>query len=132
MRFETEIAQRNFDIESLGLNPGFSFTITDADYSLLSVSGNVLVDIDLVGELGLYAGGGLGVARAEVDGTGDDNIFITYQVMAGLSYSLTPNLTATAGYRFFSSSSANDVSDDFELEPDFEGPEFDSIEIGLR
>jgi OOP family OmpA-OmpF porin len=70
---------------------------------VISAMANALVDFD-VGAVTLYAGGGLGLANMERNyfGNQDDDTKVAYQGIAGLAYSVTPQLAVTAEYRYFS------------------------------
>ncbi len=60
---------------------------------------NALVDGDIVGGLGAYAGGGAG--RAWANYSGDNASAWAYQAIAGVRYAVTPNVDVGLKYRYF-------------------------------
>ena len=74
-----------------------------------------------------FVGAGIGVAVFDLDGDlGDENeTTFAYQLMAGLSYAFTPDISASLGYSFFSAPDA-----------EFDGVDFDydshNVMAGIR
>ena len=90
----------------------------DGELKTFSLMGNAYLDFQ-VGRVKPYLGAGLGVARHKAKAgeqtlandmwyfprpasrvSGSDNVF-AYQLMAGLSHPLTPEMDVRAGYRYF-------------------------------
>lgn len=98
LRFEGEFAYDQSDFDTAGQ--------TNAELTSTRFMANVLHQWPLSGRLARlspYVGGGIGVALVEADGAGlsdnDDTIFV-YQVRAGVSYALNPELQVSVGYRY--------------------------------
>ena len=66
---------------------------------------NALIDGDISGGFGAYAGGGLG--RAWVSYAGDHDDAMAYQAIAGVRYALTPNVDVGVKYRYFHTAKLN-------------------------
>jgi len=110
-RAEGEIAYRLNDTDDgnvIGFGPG----PVDGDISALSFMANGYYDIPVANSpLVPYVGVGVGVASIDADITApllsslalvDDSATVfAYQFMAGLGYNISPTITLTADYRYF-------------------------------
>jgi OmpA-OmpF porin, OOP family len=76
--------------------------LTDGNVRVLSAMGNALLDFEEGGLRG-YAGGGLGFAnvRYRLDGTSDTDSGLAWQLIAGVSTAVSPNIDLGLKYRFF-------------------------------
>ena len=94
--------------------------------SALSGMLNAWYELDTGTPVGVYVGGGIGIARISIDNvkTGgpvivdDTDTVFAYQVGAGVSYAFTPKARATLEYRFFGTTQSRftDISGDFNSE----------------
>lgn len=108
-------------------------TATNAEISVNNYMFNAYYDFSTGGRLRPFIGGGVGVARVEVDGVSlsdDDDTVLAFQGRAGLSYEISRNFLISLGYRYLNTS-----------DPDFRtstGTSFESeteshaVEVGLR
>ncbi len=100
------------------------------DVTALSIMANFHYDFDVARMSGKggrskfvpFPGAGAGVVRLEVDSdlVDDDDIVPAWQVTAGLPYRVTPNVTLTGSYAFFSA-----------VDPEFEGIEAEYLHHSL-
>ncbi len=78
------------------------------DFSVLSFMGNAYFDIATQSPLKPYLGIGLGfgIAGGSEDsfGSSDSDMVGAFQFMAGLGYDISPKMTLTFGYRYFTTS----------------------------
>ena len=129
LRLEGEVSARGFDVDNLDFG---SFEIEDdAEFETQAFMLNLFGDLPLpvMGDrLGLYGGGGIGLARVSLDS--EDDYVLAGQFMAGVSVELTRNLTILAGYRGFTTGDAefNEGDIDFDLDNGI----IHSGELGLR
>ncbi|MEW5727795.1 MAG: outer membrane beta-barrel protein [Pseudomonadota bacterium] len=109
--------------------------LTDAspggDVAAASLMANGYWDIRTGTRFVPYLGGGLGLAWVDVDGAlDDDDMVLAWQLMAGVSYTMTERMDVYGGYRFF------DVADaDLEVGParlELEDLRSHIIEVGVR
>ena len=109
LRLEGEIAYHRNEMDEIFQN---SLVIgcpcvssIDGSLSTLSYMINGYYDFHLANSgLVPYLGAGLGAATTKVDIglSGDDtDIVFAYQVAGGVGYKINPNMTLTAGYRYF-------------------------------
>ena len=117
-RIEGELGYKRANLDSLHLNPAFvtaydaatGVTLTDSDFNLndhvtvLSGMVNGLVNVD-AGGVKLYGGGGVG--RAQVKMLGDKDNAWAWQLIAGASVPVTPNLDLGVKYRYFRTGNLN-------------------------
>jgi opacity protein-like surface antigen len=116
-RAELDITYRENDFDSATVTATiFGSTITasgqlEGDASSLAFMANAYYDIDTGSPVKPYLGLGLGVARVDVNDLriagsslapvdADDTVF-AFQVTAGASYEINPNLDLTLHYRYF-------------------------------
>lgn len=113
-RTEVELGYRTNDIDKTKLKSGFAAadgTKLDAsgDLNAISLMGNVWYNFNRNGTVQPYIGGGLGVARVElndyeIEGVNiadDDDTVPAYQVGAGLDFMLGDRTALGIGYRYF-------------------------------
>lgn len=90
-------------ITDVGTAAGVTATAGDfpsgSHIGIKSLMANAMLDSDLGGGLGAYAGGGLG--RAWVSYAGDHDDAMAYQAIAGVRYAVTPNVDVGLKYRYF-------------------------------
>jgi opacity protein-like surface antigen len=75
-------------------------------FSVLSFMGNAYFDIPTKSALTPYLGAGLGfgIARGDVSNGTDTDLVGAIQLMAGISYDISPKAALTFGYRYFTTS----------------------------
>jgi len=104
VRTEIELNHRENDLDSLT-----GVTNARGEASSWGLMGNVLYDFANSSPLIPYVGGGIGVARVDVDGAApisnsqideSDTVF-AYQAIAGISYKLNDDLHLFGDYRYF-------------------------------
>ncbi|MBC8414105.1 porin family protein [bacterium] len=112
-RVEAEIGYRTADIDSfqaLGVSAS-----GDGDASALSFMVNAYLDIKTESAITPYLGGGLGMAKIELDnvsvsgiaiGNEDDTVF-AYQFGGGIGYAMSEKATLDLGYRYFATEDLN-------------------------
>jgi opacity protein-like surface antigen len=147
LRLEGELSYRQVDFDSVTID---SLTVGSSTFTSLGsadvggdatsygLMGNMWYDIDIGGKLKPFIGGGIGVARVEVDidsvggvpvsASGDDTVF-AYQVGAGIGYDISDKIVATLGYRFFGTADPDFGSNGVTDEAEFQSH---NIEIGMR
>lgn len=140
VRLEVEVGYRGANIDAFDVQ-GATINGVGGDVSTLSFMLNAYYDIPIAKRTSFYIGGGAGVAIIKGDLNGsvtsggttyflasdsDTDAVFAWQVMAGLEYKLSPNVSLTGGYRLWS---ADDPS--FGLGK-FDMPMIHSAEIGLR
>lgn len=113
IRTEGEISYRQNDLDELS-EQGETEKL-DGDISSLSFMANGFFEYENESRFTPYAGGGIGIARVEIDNdeSYDDTVF-AYQIGAGLSYAATDKLSLDLSYRFLGTTDPN--FDDFEAE----------------
>lgn len=116
--------------------------LTDAkprgDIGAASLMVNAYWDIATGSRFTPYLGGGVGMAYVDIDGPStplagtidDDDLVLAWQLMAGVSYTLSDKMDLYGGYRFFDIGDA-DIETRF---GDFEMEDLRShiVEVGLR
>jgi outer membrane protein OmpA-like peptidoglycan-associated protein/opacity protein-like surface antigen len=119
-RIEAEVSYKQADTEELITNgivlPGTTgttglFTGGNGDVSVLAGMVNGLLDFGDEDGLSGFAGGGVGIARVDVNGISaftntaavfdDSDTRFAWQVVAGVRQALTPNIDIHLKYRFF-------------------------------
>ena len=134
---------RNFDPLRLELEYSFksndadvqdgSMNVAQADITYNSVMINLLYEGDLGRDFYVFAGGGLGAARVNMDvsGFGDDSdTTFAWQAMFGVGYNFTREMSMFVGYRYFSLLESNFEIDSTDI--DMDPPALHGIELGLR
>jgi OmpA-OmpF porin, OOP family len=113
IRAEGEIAYHTNDIDELSTTLVPFFPATDGSASALSFMVNGYYDFHIGNSAWVpYLGVGAGAANVDVDLSFlgatpqiDDNATVfAYQLMAGLGFNISSNMTLTAGYRYFAAS----------------------------
>ena len=113
IRLEGEAGYKRAKVKSLGVSTPLvtdvgtaaGTTATAADFSVgnhigvKSLMANALLDGNIGGGFGAYAGGGAG--RAWANFSGDSDSAWAYQGIAGLRYAISPNVDAGLKYRYF-------------------------------
>ncbi len=95
------------------------------DLSIMPITLNVKLERNLTGNLNAYFGGGLGVARVDLDvdtGYGkfsDDDWVFTAQIFAGLNYNVSQNFEIYGGARWIYLDDAKMSGGTFDLDDDF-------------
>jgi opacity protein-like surface antigen len=107
-RLEGELGYKRTKIESLG---GIDLADENVTGHTAVLSGmlNGLVDFSAGGNLGVYAGGGLGRARVKFSSEGDsakDNAW-AWQLIAGVHAPISANIDAGLKYRYFQTGRLN-------------------------
>lgn len=113
MRVEGEVAYRRNSANDVTIQGVTGDTVNDSKTSALSGMANAHLDYHVLPQLAVTAGGGIGYASvtadiaANINGNGlafvedqSDGVF-AYQLMTGVRYDITPNITASLGYRYF-------------------------------
>ena len=100
LRVEGEIGLHH---NTADLSPFFTNEYT---FSMISFMGNGYIDIPTNSPLRPYVGAGVGFALAGVEeetfGSSTDSDMVgAFQLMAGLSFDISPRATLTFGYRYF-------------------------------
>ena len=134
-RSELEITFRETEGLLLDTDPPSAST-GSGSFDSISLMSNLYLDIPIGFGFEIFGGGGVGlvVFDAEADGTGDldtadfddSGYGFAWQLRGGLAYELTPNVTLSAGYRYWRSSEIDFGS--FELEE----TEIHAVDLGLR
>lgn len=110
LRAELEISYRENDLDNAS---GF---ILNGDISALTVMGNVWYDFQTGTPWIPYVGGGLGVARIDMDSSAfpidDSDVVLAGQIGGGIGFELSPGIVVSADYRFLATSDA-ELADDF-------------------
>ena len=114
VRAELELAYRQSDIDELSID-GWDSGSVDGDVSAVAGMVNAYYDFDTGSEFKPFIGAGLGYASVELDaddgGSEDDGVF-AYQLMAGVGFAVSKQVSLDLQYRFFAT----------------EDPEFDDVE----
>ncbi len=111
LRAELEGAYRKNNAGSI-MDVGFGpVTNVDGDVTEFSLMANLLYDIHLGDNLSLTLGGGIGAADSQVQisgfgvplivDTGSNNWSFAWQLLSGVSYSMSPNTEFFVEYRYF-------------------------------
>ncbi len=141
LRVELEFSFRSNDIDGANSTPTAAMS-ADGDVESVSLMVNVLADIPIHDNIGLYFGGGVGGSRVDVDvqaafeiptdptitgvGLDGDDIIFTYQLMGGLFFRLNESVILNVGYRAV-------VYDDLDVTGNFyEMPTLHAAEFGIR
>lgn len=109
---------------------------TSYDLKIMPITFNFKLERPLTGNLNAYFGGGLGMARVDLDidyGYGDfsdDDWVFTGQVFAGLNYNVTSNFEVYGGVRwiYYDDADLSDHGDSGTLEMDDDW----LLELGMR
>lgn len=110
LRLEGEVSYLSSDIK----NTDFSEVITSGDFERTSFFGNVLVELPIVPMLKPYVGAGIGFSDVQVDfnnvaggasaeesfRVNSDDTRFSFQVMAGVRFSLFQTVSVYGGYRY--------------------------------
>ena len=133
LRLEGEVSARGFDADAIDFG-GFEIE-DDAEFNTQAFMVNLFGDLPLpvMGDrLGLYGGGGVGIARLEFDGDdgADEDYVLAGQLVAGVSVELTRNLTFLVGYRGFTTADAE--FDDGDAAFDLDNGITHAGELGIR
>ncbi len=126
-RVELELGYRDNDIDQVTIS-GLGAVAGRGEMTTISLMGNAYYDFATAASFTPFVGAGVGVAnvKAEVDSIGSetDNVF-AYQLVAGGSLGVTPNLSVDLQYRYFATA-----------DPDFDGVESEyhthNLMFGLR
>jgi len=104
-RVEVEGGYRRNNLDGYEKN-GWAFSNVSGDVTQITAMMNVLYDVPLMDKLSLDVGIGAGGDYAKIDFTlpgpdiKHDGWRLAYQGLAGLTYSLTPNIGVFANYRY--------------------------------
>lgn len=110
-RVEAEVSYRQ--------NGGDSFNnaATSGNLSSLAGMGNLIWEYDNSSGIYPYVGAGLGIAYLSATDINlgaqildDTDVAMAYQALAGMAFAVTPNLSMTAEYRFFTTEDANFIN----------------------
>ena len=143
VRIEMEGAYRPLEFSRISvLNAPVADSSGELD--VISVMGNVYLDLPVTDWLEFYVGGGVGLAwmetRVEQEFSffnqfsnsedqflnADNDIVWAYQAMAGVAVHVGPNVTLSGGVRYF-------TTQDPEFErTEYNGPDIPSVEVGVR
>lgn len=115
IRVEGEFAFRSNDVDQATFNTPFGSTTYDVEgeAEILSLMANAWYDFDLGSGFQPFVGGGLGMAKVEVDSE-DDTVF-AFQAGAGVSYPLSGGIEITGEYRFFKVTDPTFIGIDYEI-----------------
>lgn len=130
LRFEFEMGLIDADIDQFSIiNQGIVADI--GDVQAVRMMSNAFIDFNATNQLRPYIGGGLGVARIEVES--DDDTVFAYQGMAGMYYTPTsfPAAEIGLGYRYFGTTNPNFTTPGTgsQVEMEFDAH---SLEAGVR
>lgn len=145
-RVEGEISYRMAELDSLTVDSltAAGLTLTglgtfpiSGDMSILAFLANGWRDFKTGTDFKPYIGGGIGIANVGFDlgAAEDDDWVFAYQAGVGLGYELTKNVTASLGYRFFGTTTAEYSTQTaaFGTVTDDVGPIYThNIELGFR
>ena len=126
-RAEAELAYKTAGIDDVTVDFGggdIDEFDGDGDLSVWSIMGNLLWNPSMGGNWDLYLGGGAGWAWTKIDDNDDeakDNAF-AWQLIAGVGYNLSDNVTLGLKYRYFQT----------KIRDDEEGVEIDATLGGDR
>jgi len=122
-RYELELAYRSNDVEGVGIGGLGSVAGTDVadalgvsgfggDFSALSLHANYIVGLPLASRISAYAGIGAGISKldASVDlgsfsEEGTVSASFSYQLMGGLEWALSPQMSAYGEFRYMGTAS---------------------------
>jgi opacity protein-like surface antigen len=104
-RVEANVSYRNSDIDRVTVE---GFALDGAgDVGALTGMVNAYYDVNLGMPIRPFVGGGVGVARVAIDSgrdallqVDDEDTAFAWNLMAGVSYDVSRNLTVSAGYRY--------------------------------
>ncbi len=117
---------------------------SDGEIDVISLMGNLYLDVPVTSFLDVYVGGGIGLAYMEsrVDNefefdnpfVGDTDVLISdgndvvwaFQAMAGVAVHLGESVTLSGGVRYFT------TADPQFDRSEYNGPDIPSVELGLR
>lgn len=104
LRVEGEAGYREYDIDSV-TEEGIEYP-APGDTNALSLLLNCFVDFETGTGFTPFAGGGIGIAKVEFcdfvsSNSSDDDTVFAYQLVAGVGYAFTENVTLDVSYRYF-------------------------------
>lgn len=123
-RVEVEITYRESDVDTVDVSEvvGLGDLDGSGDVSVIAFMANVYYEIDIDQPVTPYIGVGIGAAVVSANDvalattappsipglqlTDDDDTVFAYQVIVGIGYDVTENLTLTLDYRFFGTQGA--------------------------
>ena len=116
VRAEFALGYRQNDLDEFEVPPVAPVS-ADGDFSAFTVMGNVYYDFDLDGTGGIgsgvtpFVGAGIGAAFVETEvrafggvplsAEDQDDTAFAWQIIAGLAYEISPDVTATVSYSYF-------------------------------
>lgn len=111
--FEAELAHRSADLNEASLF-GYGYQI-DGELTATSLMANVWYNFPISGNWGAYAGGGIGIAKAEVEmdlfgySYSDDSTEAAWQLGAGVNLKTDAGFAYGIGYRYFNLPDVNEA-----------------------
>ncbi len=137
LRAELEYSKKA-DLDNSYTSMGESF---DTKLKTQSLMLNAYYDIDTGSKITPYVGGGIGLARVELndqywkdlyDKKIDDTNF-TWQIGAGIAYAVTDNFSVDAGYRYIDYGNMSETADDgYDGEKESVDMTANEIYLGMR
>ncbi len=130
-RIEAEYAYRKNDGDIESFN-GVAVSGKKADLSFHAIMVNLLYDFYLTDSVYWYNGGGAGVSFTNVKtqfGSDDDTVF-AWQLITGLGFDISNNVSLTFGYRIFKALDSNYTLANTAVKT--ENPFINSLEMGIR
>lgn len=109
---EGELSYRSADLSELELF-GYSYEV-DGSLSATALMANAWYNFPTSGSWGFYAGGGVGMANAEIEAEGytDDSTEFAWQLGAGLNVRTQSGFAYGVGYRYFNLPEIGDTEAD--------------------
>ena len=100
-RLEGEFGYREADLTTVS-GPGGSVSVSDWNLNIMSFMLNAYYDFKTQSTVTPFVGGGIGmlIAELEVEGFSEDDTVPGYQLMAGISWAASPNVSIDLSYCF--------------------------------
>jgi opacity protein-like surface antigen len=126
LRADVELSGNWHDVDgdevfATGGSPAFTTLSLEGNVNALFVLANLWIDVPVGDIIRPYIGGGVGLGRldADISTTGGYSIIddsdwgFAFQVGAGITFDVTPNMVVDLGYRFKAINAELKVDDDF-------------------
>ncbi len=133
-RIEVELASRVSDIDEVDFEHLGKFDV-DGDITAVSLMGNAYYDFKNESRITPFIGGGFGFSNVEVDvdeisdiddtDFKDDDDVMAYQIMLGIGFAATEQLSIDLQYRYFATADPEIDNEDYEYQTH-------NVMLGLR
>ena len=113
LRLELEIPYRTNDLDEISVL-GPSLGTIDGEVSAWGGMINVYYDFDTGSAVKPFIGAGIGIAdiELEIEGSSEDDNVFAYQLMAGMGFAISKDVTLDLQYRFYATDDPEfDISD---------------------